>query len=172
MTSCKLRIATADDSYAVDTLAAEVRDATGLPVKPILQEIDRRELIVELALSSIGSSSPRALADRVKSSSPRLDVLGSWPESGPVAIYAPPRRHQVVRYGDADVPPVAHRALDDRVPTAAWQPKFGSENAHWLLAVPVLGADGRMVAALARRDGHYHRFSARDAAALVETLAA
>jgi hypothetical protein len=172
MTSCKLRIATAIDPRAIDVVTAEVHQATGLQVKPVLQEIDRRELIVELTLNSIGTNSPRELAHRVKTSSPNLEVLGSWPEIEAPVIYPPPRLDQLFLRGDVSAPPVARRAFDDAVPTAGWQPKAGADHSHWLLAVPVLGADGRMVAALARRDGHYHRFSARDAAALRDTLAA
>ena len=171
MTSCKLRIATPTESCA-NVVATEVHNATGLQVKPVLQEIDRCELIVELTLNSIGSRSPRQLAQCVKSSSPTLEVLGSWHESDAPTSYAPQRPSQLFFYRDVAAPPVTHRAFDDLVPTAAWQPRAGSHDSHWLLAVPVVRADGRMVAALARRYGHYHRFSARDAVALQTAAAA
>lgn len=172
MTSCKLRIATANASCVIDVVSTEVRNATGLPVHPVLQEIDRRELIVELILSSVGSHSPRELAHRVQSAAPNLEVLASWHPLEAPANHMPPRPSHLFFYDDGSVPPVARRAFDDLVPTAGWQPTAGSDNPHWLLAVPLVSADGRMAAALARRDGHYHRFSARDAAALRDAAAA
>lgn len=172
MASYKLRIATENDSGVVDAVAVEVRNATGLQVKPVLQEIDRRELIVELALNSDGSSSPRELAHRVRSSAQNLEVLGSWHDLEGQPKSAPPSPRQLCLYEDTTVPAVARRAFDDQVPTANWHPREGSDSAHWLLAVPVVGTDGRQVAALARRDGHYHRFSAKDATALGESLTA
>lgn len=170
MASYKLRIATENDSGIVDAVAVEVRNATGLQVKPVLQEIDRRELIVELTLNSDGSSSPRELAHRIKSSSQNLEVLGSWHALEEQPRSAPPSSRELFFCEDMRVPAVARRAFDDRVPTANWQPREGSHSAHWVLAVPVVGTDGRQVAALARRDGHYHRFSAKDATALSDSL--
>lgn len=171
MTSCKIRIATPTNTGAIDVVAAEVHNATALPVKPVLQEIDRCELIVELTLSSIGSRSPRDLAQRVKSSCPKLEVLGSWHESDVPTRYAPLRPNQLFSFGDLTAPPLAHRAFDDFVPTANWQSGAGGHDSHWLLAVPVVRGDGRKVAAVARRSGHYHRFSSRDAAALRSAVA-
>jgi hypothetical protein len=172
MTSCQLRIATVNDSHTVEAVSTQVRHATGLAVQPVFQEIDRRELIVELILNSVGSHSPGELARRIQSSAPNLEVLAGWHPLEPPVSSRPPRPDQLFFSDDVSVPPLARRAFDDLVATAGWQPTAGPDNSHWLLAVPVVGGDGRMVAALARRDGHYHRFSARDAATLRDTLAA
>lgn len=172
MTSFKLRIATVNDPRAVDAVTADVRNATGLEVQPVLQEIDRSELIVELALNSDGSRCPRELVRRIQRQAANLEVLASWHIFESPFSYCSTRRCEVLFSDDVNVPPWGRRAFDDLVPTASWQPTAGSDNSHWLLAVPLVAGDGRLVAALARRDGHYYRFSARDAATLRNTLAA
>lgn len=172
MTSYKLRVATADESGAVEAVATGIRNATGLPARPVFQEIDRRELIVELTLLSTESPSPLELARCVRASSETLEVLGSWHDLEARTGHAAPPLRRLHFSGDVTLPAVARRAFDDGVPTAGWQPRAGSDNAHWLLAVPVVGGDGRLFAAVARRDGHYHRFSSRDATALGEAAAA
>lgn len=172
MTSCKLRIATVNHPRMVDVVLTQVLQATGLSAQPVLQEIDRRELIVELVFNSVGSCSARDLAQRIQSSAPNLEVLGSWHVLEASPSYGPPRSRTILFSDDESVPPLARRAFDDQVPTAGWQPTAGSDNSHWLLAVPLAGSDGRMVAALARREGHYHRFTAQDAVRLRGTLAA
>jgi hypothetical protein len=173
-TSCKLRIATADDSGALSGVAAEVRSATGLPVRPALQEIDGHQLIVELRLTptSADSRSPRELAHIVSSTAPNLEVLSSWREYRRGA--APLRRGQpeMVVVDDDGAPRAARRAFNDMLPTAEWQPAVASHVSQWVLAVPVLGADGRMMAAMARRSGYHHRFVATEATALGLALVA
>jgi hypothetical protein len=173
-TSCKLRIATADDSGALSGVAAEVRSATGLPVRPALQEIDGQQLIVELRLTptSFDRRSPRELADIVSRTAAHLEVLSSWREyrSGATAV----RRGQpeMVVVDDDGIPRAARRALNDMLPTAEWQPAVAADVSQWVLAVPVIGADGRMMAAMARRSGYHHRFVSTDAAALGLALVA
>ena len=167
----RLRIATPDDSCALSVLAASVPSATGLPVEPTLQEIDRRQLIVEVRVTLQEALTPTQLAYMVQRACTHLEVLSGWRESRSNVSRCSGTGAEVVFFDDLRLPPVARRAFDDRLPTAGWQHRPG-DVPHWLLAVPGVDADGRMMAAVARRNGYYHRFLPTDALSLRASLAA
>jgi hypothetical protein len=94
-----------------------------------------------------------------------LEVLSSWEESESLGC-RPIRLSRIVSYDDIAVPSPARRAFDDHLPTAALQLGMEGDVTHWVLAVPVVGDDGRLVAGVLRRNGYSHRFSALEVTAV------
>jgi hypothetical protein len=166
----KLRLAVADGPSALQVATAKVHLATGLGVRPEFQEIDRSDLIVELSLSDTLGCTPGQLGRLVERSSTDLEVLSCWTETKPTL---PTGRHQqpkVVQYNDPDVPFTARRAFDDCLPTAGWQVGTDGVGPHWLLAVPAVSFDDRIIAAILLRSGYCYRFSALEATTLRASL--
>jgi hypothetical protein len=159
----KLRVVTPDASSALDVLTAKIQLATGLSVKAELQEIDHEDLIVELRLAEVDDRPPHELALLVEEASTGLEVLSSWRETETELKARAWPQPQVMTYGDLTLPPMVQRAFDDRLPTAGWQESSENKPAHWLLAVPAIAANGRMVAGVQRRNGYSHRFTVADA---------
>ena len=167
----KLRIAVADGPMALQLATGRVSSAIGLDAQPDFQEVDRTELIVELSIAEAHNRRPGDIARAVEREAGDMDVLSSWLDSGSGA--GSRRLQSVFTYplpGDkATVPYPARRALTDQLPTTAWQPA-GDNGPHWLLAVPVVGHDGRLITAVVRRQGYSHRFAALDARSLQAQL--
>jgi hypothetical protein len=163
----KLRVATLDTDQAVNIACSDVESAVGLRVRAEFQEIEGRNLIIELNLGDGAELSPHPsrLAAEVDRAVANMEVLSSWKESTPPAPlprYCP----EVLGVGYEPLPHVALRALDDDLPTAKWD----RSDSSWHLAVPSL-CFGKSIIAMSYRSGYSHRFTAHDAAALRSGLA-
>jgi hypothetical protein len=168
----KLRVALADEASALDVATARVRLATGLEVTPEFQEVDRADLIVELRLAQARDRSASQLARLLERSYTGLEVLSSWQETESEIRSRGSWLSEIFSRDDIAVPMAAQRAFDDHLPTAALQLGGTGDVAYWILAVPVVGADGRMVAGVLRRNGYSHRFSALEVKAVRAQLIA
>jgi hypothetical protein len=163
----KLRISTTDASNALDLACSEVESAVGLPVQAEFQEIEGYRLILELRLGTETVFSPPAsrLAHAVDSSATELEVLSAWSEDARPALA--PKFCQDVLSTELDaMPPVAHRAISDDLPTAVWDRARNS----WLLAVPS-ACHEQPIVGLLHRSGYSHRFTTVDVRAIRSGLA-
>jgi hypothetical protein len=163
----KLRVATLDTDRAINIACSDVESAVGLRVKAEFQEIEGRNLIIELRLGDEADLSPHPsrLASTVDKAVANLEVLSSWKETS--SADPPPRYCPDVRgVGYERLPHVALRALADDLPTATWD----RSDSSWHLAVPSL-CGGTTIIAMSYRCGYSHRFTAHDAAALRSGLA-
>jgi hypothetical protein len=170
MTSAsKLRVAVPDVTDALDVVKDEVERATGFAVQPILQEVDRGDLVVEVQLVDSNAVAPDHLALAVECSARGLDVLSAWKEETLTPYSAPVQSETVFKAIDGVMPEVAQRALRDEVPTAQWLPTVedvaGGDRSYWILAVPVLRPNDRSIVGTRRRNGYSLRFSAHEAEA-------
>jgi hypothetical protein len=97
------------------------------------QEIEGDFLILELRLGDgyTRSPHPTCLAITVDNAAPAVQVLSAWHEPASVEPF-PKHCHNVLGVQFDTMPPVAHRALIDRLPTAQWD----RSDASWHLAVP------------------------------------
>lgn len=159
----KIRVAMAATASAIADARHEVTAAVGRFPVVELQELDRRDVVLELALPGPPPApKARQLARQLASASQRAEVLGAWDEVE-VEVLTPsettrrPQRVCDAHHAVAD--PVAHRAVVDGVPTAGW---VDTEHS-WHLAVPVVAADGRVMVALSWRRGYCYRFTGLDA---------
>jgi hypothetical protein len=166
-TTNKLRIATADRSGALDLVCSEVESAIGMSVQPVFQEIEGDCLILELRLGSETGQPrlPTRLAIQVDNAARDVQVLSAWNEPDP-SEPAPKGCHNVLGALFDTMPPVAHRALIDSLPTAQWD----RSDASWQLAVPSVFAT-RPLVGLSRRRGYSQRFTFFEAAAIRSGLA-
>lgn len=164
--SIKLRVSLADEASAIDVATAKIQSATGLEATPEFQELDRAELIVELGLGRGQGRSASQLARLLERTYQDFEVLSSWHETEPQMGCRPTPLSRVVSYDDIAIPSPARRAFDDHLPTAALQLVGAGDVTHWILAVPVVGDDGRLVAGVLRRNGYSHRFSALEVKAV------
>lgn len=158
-----LRVAMQDKAHAIDSACSDVESAVGLRVRAEFQEIEGSNLIIELQLiddEADVAPHPSRLASVVDSVVSHLEVLSSWEEASSPEP-APRRCHDVLGVGYEPLPRVAQRALDDNLPTAAWDRSASS----WLLAVPSV-CSGKAIVGMSRRHGYSHRFTAHDADAL------
>lgn len=163
----KIRIATADRSGALDLVCSEVESAVGMPVQPVFQEIEGDCLILELRLDDDAAQAPppTRLALAVDTAARDVQVLSAWNE--PEASDPTPKGcHNVLGVLFDTLPPVAHRALLDSLPTAQWD----RLDASWQLAVPSVFAK-RPLVGLSRRRGYTHRFTFTEAVAIRAGLA-
>lgn len=164
----KLRVAVHDGADALDLVKVEVEGATGLAVEPVFQEVDRSELVVELALPDSGAVAPDHIISAVEASVSELDVLSTWTEAPGPAFPTPIASETVFDAVDDPLPEVARRALRDELPTAEWLPSIrdigGGDRSYWALAVPLLLPERPAVVGVRRRWGYSLRFSALDAA--------
>jgi len=161
-TTNKIRVATTDKTGAIGLVCAEIASATGMSVQAEFQEIEGDCLILELRLGDEGTRSPHParLAIAVDHAAPAIQVLSAWNEpaaSGP----SPKHCHNVLGVQFDTMPPVAHRALIDSLPTAQWD-RF---DASWHLAVPSVFAT-RPLVGLSHRRGYSQRFTSFEAAAI------
>lgn len=152
----KVRVVT-DDTYSLAVVRREVSAAIGRTPRADLQELERREVVVELALDPGGvPGSPADLCRVLSRACRRLDVLSAWDEEP--ADAPPPRpgagEARVLWDGDIVTVPVALRAVLDGVPTAQWVP---AERA-WTLGVPFRAGSGRRAVAVSTRRGYGRRF--------------
>jgi hypothetical protein len=170
ITPSRLRVSIPESSSALEAVTSGVHQATGFEVEPALQELDNGHLIVELSVHDPGRSSPREVTELIEQSAPELDVLSAWrgveQDHCPQAAAA----DRVLRVQDSPLPDVARRAVDDNLATAKWHPTCDEYAAHWLLAVPVRGAERAGLVALRRREGYSYRFSALDASQLLASV--
>jgi hypothetical protein len=158
----KIRIATADQSGAINLVCSEVESAVGMSVHPEFQEIEGDCLILELRLGdgAVHTPLPTRLAMAVDHAARDVQVLSAWNE--PASSELVPKDCQNVLGVLFDtMPPVAHRALIDSLPTAQWD----RSDASWHLAVPSVFAT-RPLVGLSRRRGYTHRFTSFEAAAI------
>ena len=167
----RLRVSLTDTSSGIGLITDCIHRATGIAAQPEFQELDRRDLLVELSLPAGPQSAVSGLARIVQRNSARFEVLSAWREAGPlpgipVVSFEPGRRLQICRAVDRDLPRSASRALEDGLPTACWRPGTAERAPHWELAVPRVGSEDRPVALVARRSGYSYRFSSFDAEAL------
>ncbi len=162
-----LRVVTPDTAHAMEVACSNVGTAVGLPVRAEFQEIEGGNLVLELQLGEEAEPSPHPsrLASVVDESVSHIEVLSSWKE---VASAKPnPRRcPEVLGVGYEPLPQVAQRALDDDLPTAAWD----RSDSSWHLAVPSV-CNGKAIVGMSYRSGYSHRFTAHDAVALRTGLA-
>lgn len=175
----KLRVVTTDGPDALRVVRQEVEEATGRAAEPEIQEVDGRELVVELALAGPTAVAPGLVARAVVRSSRGLDVLSTWNEA-PRASDPTPASGQVILDGlDDHLPAVVRRALRDELPTAQWQSAGadagtrlpGDGRPAWQLAVPVMRPDGRPLVGYQQRRGYSFRFGAHDVRAARVDLA-
>jgi hypothetical protein len=162
-----LRVATLDTAHAVDVACSDVESVVGLRVRAEFQEIEGRNLIVELQLGDEAEPSPHPsrLASVIDGAVPTMEVLSSWTElTSPEPT--PRQCPDVLGVGYDRLPQVAQRALDDDLPTAKWD----RADSSWHLAVPSI-CGGKAIVGMSYRGGYSHRFTARDAAALRSGLA-
>ena len=126
------------------------------------QEIEGDCLILELRLGDgyTRSPHPTCLAITVDNAAPAVQVLSAWHEPASVEPF-PKHCHNVLGVQFDTMPPVAHRALIDRLPTAQWD----RSDASWHLAVPSAFAT-RPLVGLCHRRGYTHRFTSFEAAAI------
>jgi hypothetical protein len=163
----KIRVATADKTGAINLVCAEVESAIGMSVQAEFQEIEGDCLILELRLGDEDTHSPHPtrLGIAVDNAAPALQVLSAWNE--PASADPFPRHcNNVLGVQFDTMPPVAHRALIDRLPTAQWD----RSDASWHLAVPSVFAT-RPLVGLSHRRGYSHRFTSFEAAAIRSGLA-
>jgi hypothetical protein len=172
VSTTKLRVAVPDAPSALETATAKVHLATGLEVRPELQEIDHADLIVEMRLGTMSAVNASGLARLVERTSTDLEVLSGWQEYEPLPHRQLVELPRIVDHDQLDIPSPARRAFDDHVPTARWSPGARGELPHWLLAVPARRADDRMAAGVVRRNGYLYRFSTWEAKALRAVLTA
>ncbi len=158
----KIRVATADRTGAINLVCAEVESATGMSVEAEFQEIEGDCLILELRLGDEETHSPRPnrLGIAVDNAAPALQVLSAWNEPASAGPF-PKHCNSVLGVQFDTMPPVAHRALIDRLPTAQWD----RSDASWHLAVPSVFAT-RPLVGLSHRRGYTHRFTSFEAAAI------
>jgi hypothetical protein len=163
----KIRVATADKTGAIALVCAEVSSAIGMSVQAEFQEIEGDCLILELRLGDEKTHSPHPtrLAIAVDNAAPAVQVLSAWKEPDS-AEPLPKHCHNVLGVQFDTMPPVAHRALIDSLPTAQWD-RF---DASWHLAVPSVFAT-RPLVGLSHRRGYTHRFTSFEAAAIRGGLA-
>jgi hypothetical protein len=165
--SNKLRVATADMENALELVTVEVERATGFAVQPVLQEIDRADLVVELRLPDSDAVDSRHIACAVERTASNLDVLSNWIEASMPAVPAPASSESVLDVARDPMPEVAQRALRDQIPTAQWLDIRGGtaedDRSCWVLAVPVMRSDGHSRVGVRRRHGYSLRFSAYEA---------
>jgi hypothetical protein len=162
----KLRVSLADTSSAIDLVMDRIQHATGLAAQPDYQELDRRELIVELSLPYAQVRQPSGLARIVERHSSDFELLSTWREAGSGTDLHRCSPTEMCKESDRVLPRSARRAVADQLPTARWQASRDGQPSHWELAVPVVGRHDGVIAAVARRSGYSHRFSALDAQAL------
>lgn len=158
----KIRVATADKAGAIGVVCAEVESAIGMPVEAEFQEIEGDCLILELRLGDEATHSPHPtrLGIAVDTAAPAVQVLSAWNESASADPF-PKVCNSVLGVQFDTMPPVAHRALIDRLPTAQWD----RSDASWHLAVPSVFAT-RPLVGLSHRRGYTHRFTSFEAAAI------
>jgi hypothetical protein len=162
-----LRVAMPDRAHAVDDARSDIQSAAGLKVRAEFQEIEGRNLIIELQLGdeTEQSSHPARLASVIDKAVVGVEVLSSWSES--ISLETDPRRcPEVLGVGYEPLPEVAQRALDDDLPTARWV----RSDSSWHLAVPS-SCEGKAFVGMSYRVGYSHRFTAYDVAALRSGLA-
>jgi hypothetical protein len=162
-----LRVATRNTAHAVDVACSDMESAVGLRVRPEFQEIEGRNVIVEVQLGDEAESSPHPsrLASEIGVAVPTIEVLSSWTEL--ISPDPTPRQcPDVLGVGYERLPDVAQRALDDDLPTAQWN----RSDSSWHLAVRSI-CGGKAIVGLSYRGGYSHRFTAHDAAALRSGLA-
>jgi hypothetical protein len=166
-TTNKIRIATADTPNACTLACSEITAAVGLPVRPEFQEIEGDCLILELRLGSgtHHAAQPKHLAAAVGNGAPAVEVLSAWNEHDSGQI-RPKLCRDVLGSLYDDMPNVAHRALDDNLATAVWDPSDSS----WHLAVPS-SCDAQPIVGLSHRHGYSHRFTSLEAASIRSGLA-
>ena len=157
-----LRVATLNTAHAVDVACSDMEAAVGLRVRAEFQEIEGRNVIVELQLGDEAESSPHPsrLASVIDGAVATIEVLSSWTEltsPDPTPRQCP----DVLGVGYEPLPAVAQRALDDDLPTAKWD----RSDSSWHLAVPSV-CGGKAIVGMSCRGGYSHRFTAHDAAAL------
>jgi hypothetical protein len=162
-----LRVAMPDKAHAIDDARSDIQSVAGLRVRAEFQEIEGRNLIVELQLGDEAdqSSHPARLASVIDKAVAGVEVLSSWRES----VSLEPHRSRcpdVLGVGYEPLPEVAQRALDDNLPTARWD----RSDSSWHLAVPSV-CEGKAIVGMSHRVGYSHRFTAHDAAALRYSLA-
>ena len=162
-----LRVATLNTAHAVDAACSDMESAVGLRVRAEFQEIEGRNLIVELQLGDEAESSPDAsrLASVIDGAVSTIEVLSSWTEST-LPEPTPRQCPDVFGVGYEPLPDVAQRALNDDLPTAQWD----RSDSSWHLAVPSV-CGGKAIVGISYRGGYSHRFTAHDAAALRSGLA-
>ncbi|HEY1652533.1 MAG TPA: hypothetical protein VGG09_11680 [Acidimicrobiales bacterium] len=145
----------------------EVEAAVGLPVHAEFQEIDCRDLIIELQLGNqaIQSPHPSRLAFAVDHALANVEVLSSWTEP---ASHKPTLRYcsDVIGVGYNRLSRVAQRAFDDDLPTAEWD----RADSTWHRALPSV-CRGNVIVGMSHRSGYSHRFTAHDVAGLRSGLA-
>jgi hypothetical protein len=165
----KIRIATPDTDHALGNVRVEVERATGFAAELEFQEIDRRDLVVELRLADANAVQPGLVARAVERSTHNLEVLSAWTEVPLDRGPNPPLHQTLLTAGDGPMPAFAQRALRDELPTAQWLSIEGDPaevgQCQWHLAVPMIRSDGRPVVGLRRRRGYSLRFNPLDAAA-------
>ncbi|MGB7050877.1 MAG: hypothetical protein WBG41_04860 [Acidimicrobiales bacterium] len=171
----KVRVAISDATEALKEVHADVERAVGCTVFPELQETECGSLIVEMKLAEQVERDGRDLARAIKRSNSDIELLSCWKDrtSPERSGYVP--LHSVLPASAEELPEVAHRALHDGVPTAAWPGSrfvrpIGRLSA-WFLAVPVQSPTGGNVVALSRRTGYSYRFAATDVEAIRSDLA-
>ena len=179
MTRRKLRVALVDAPEALQVFTTSAL-ATGMVLVPELQEIDHRDLVVELCAPA-GAPAPAKLASALRRHVPGCELLSVWDDADPGSAARPAAGSQaaaatltdiVLAPVDDGAPAAARRAVDSGVPTAAWccsGHDSGDPDLHpgWLLAVPVPSARAEVPAvALSYRRGYTMRFSTGDAAAV------
>lgn len=157
----KIRVATADRAGAINLVCAEVESTIGMSVEAEFQEIEGDCLILELRLGGETTHSPYPTRLGIAvDTAPAVQVLSAWNE--PASADPFPRLCNSVLGVQFDtMPPVAHRALIDRLPTAQWD----RSDASWHLAVPSVFAT-RPLVGVSHRRGYTRRFTSFEAAAI------
>ena len=149
--------------------------ATGFAVEPEFQELDHSALVVEVRLAGSDSADPADVARVVERTSPDLDVLSTWRESSFSCQAARSADEAVLDAVGPSLPLAAQRALRDEVPTAEWltanTDSTAWQQAHWLLAVPLVSVGVPTRVYIRRRAGYALRFGAHDALSARSTLA-
>lgn len=155
----KLRVVTPQTVGALALVRAEIAAVVGEVPRPELQELEGRDVVVELELLAGDGlpATPSEVARAVSRQASSFDVLSAWREAPrPPAVARPPQA--VLSLREAVESPVALRALLDDVATAAWRPA----EATWDLGVPCTAIDGHREVGYCQRRGYSRRFSTLD----------